>query len=218
MQIPARFNGPPGSGNGGWSAGAFAVATGPGPREVTLRRPPPLDTPLTADGSSFHAPGGELVAEVGPVTEAIEPVPFASVEAATEVSAGYAGFTEHPFPTCYVCGTERPDGLRIFPGRLPDGRTAAPWVAPGDVGEETMWAALDCPGGWSALHTGRLFVLGRIAVAIDRVPAPGTSCVVVGRADSMAGRKAITSSTVYAADGTRLAAARATWIQIASVP
>ena len=24
MQIPARFNGPPGSGNGGWSAGAFA--------------------------------------------------------------------------------------------------------------------------------------------------------------------------------------------------
>ncbi|MEV6489388.1 hypothetical protein AB0M20_12275 [Actinoplanes sp. NPDC051633] len=218
MQIPARFNGPPGSGNGGWSAGAFALAVGPGPREVTLRRPPPLDTPLTADGSAFHAPGGELVAEVRPVTEAIEPVPFASVAAATEVSAGYPGFTEHPFPTCYVCGTERPDGLRIFPGRLPDGRTAAPWVAPGDVGEETMWAALDCPGGWSALHTGRLFVLGRIAVAIDRVPAPGASCVVVGRADAMSGRKAITGSTVYAADGTRLAAARATWIEIASVP
>ena len=30
MQIPSRFNGPPASGNGGWSAGAFARASGMG--------------------------------------------------------------------------------------------------------------------------------------------------------------------------------------------
>jgi hypothetical protein len=214
MQIPARFNGPPGTGNGGWSAGAFAVASGPGPHEVTLRMPPPLETPLTVSDSSILAPDGTLVAEVGPVAEPIEPVPFAGVDEATAASRDYPGFAEHPFPTCYVCGTDRTDGLRLFPGRLPDGRVAAPWVVPADVSAETMWAALDCPGGWAALHTGQVFVLGRIAVAIDAVPAPGASCVVVGRGDVISGRKAFTSSTVYAADGARLAAARATWIAI----
>jgi hypothetical protein len=80
-----------------------------------------------------------------------------------------------------------------------------------------MWAALDCPGGWSALHTGRTFVLGRIAARVDALPAPGTACVVVGRADGMEGRKAWTRSTVYGPGGTPLATARATWIAIASV-
>ncbi|MEV4624044.1 hypothetical protein AB0J74_35700, partial [Asanoa sp. NPDC049573] len=28
--------------------------------------------------------------------------------------------TDHPFPTCYVCGPERADGLRIFPGPVGD--------------------------------------------------------------------------------------------------
>ena len=34
VTIPAQFNGPPGSGNGGYSAGAFADFIG-GPTEVT---------------------------------------------------------------------------------------------------------------------------------------------------------------------------------------
>ncbi|MBM0239515.1 hypothetical protein JNW88_24485, partial [Micromonospora sp. ATA32] len=49
MIIEARFNGPPGSGNGGWSAGVFAAGRGSaGPVEVTLRRPrrwTPADRP-----------------------------------------------------------------------------------------------------------------------------------------------------------------------------
>ena len=28
LTVPARFNGPPGSGNGGWTAGALAEAAG----------------------------------------------------------------------------------------------------------------------------------------------------------------------------------------------
>ena len=45
---------------------------------------------------------------------------------AVAASATYPGFSAHPFPTCFVCGPERAegDGLRLFPGRLPDGRTA----------------------------------------------------------------------------------------------
>src|SRR5258705_6132253 len=73
MQIPERFNGPPTSGNGGWSAGAFAVATGARddgkPFEVTLRAPPPLVTPLEViDGRVTD--GATLIAEVAAVADA----------------------------------------------------------------------------------------------------------------------------------------------------
>jgi len=218
MRIPARFNGPPGSGNGGWSAGAFARASGlGGVVEVTLRVPPPLDTDLAYDDGAFHTADGTLVASVTGNADPGEPVPAVSPGEATAASAAYPGFTAHPFPTCYVCGPQRADGLRIFPGHLADGRNAAPWTVPDDISAETMWAALDCPGGWSALHTGRTFVLGRIAARVDALPAPGTACVVVGRADEMAGRKAFTRSTVYAPDGTPMATARGTWIEVASV-
>lgn len=216
MQVPARFNGPPGSGNGGWSAGAFARAAGPrgGVAEVTLCVPPPLETDLVYADGAVHAPDGTRVATVATVAGAGEPVPPVTFDEATVASRAYPGFVGHPFPTCYVCGPERADGLRLFPGRLPDGRTAAPWTVPDDVTTETVWAALDCPGGWAALHTGRTFVLGRIAARVDALPSPGTACVVVGHADAMEGRKAFVSSTVYAPGGTPLATARATWIAV----
>jgi len=43
--VPARFNGSPASGNGGYSCGPLA-ATFEGPVAVSLRRPVPLDTEL----------------------------------------------------------------------------------------------------------------------------------------------------------------------------
>lgn len=216
MLIPARFNGPPGSGNGGWSAGAAAAAAGAragGPAfEVTLRVPPPLDTDLAVADGRVLAPDGTPVATVTPADGAGEPVPPVSYDEAADASPGYPGFTAHPFPTCYVCGPERPDGLRLFPGVLPDGRTAAPWTVPADVTFETMWAALDCPGGWAVLHAGRPYVLGRIAAVVTALPEPGSRAVVTGRADGSHGRKAFTTSTVYDAAGTPIAQARATWI------
>ena len=48
--IDRRFRGPNDSGNGGYSAGRFALAHGGDVVEVTLRLPPPLDTPLVLDG------------------------------------------------------------------------------------------------------------------------------------------------------------------------
>jgi hypothetical protein len=217
MEIPARFNGPPGSGNGGWSAGAFAVAAGADadgrPFEVTLRVPPPLATPLDMAGGRV-TDGAALVAEVAPVGDAGVGVPPVPLSEAVAAAGAYPGFTDHPFPTCYVCGPERAegDGLRIFPGRVADGRTAAPWTVPGDVRVETMWAALDCPGGWSVLHPGRVYVLGRIAVAVRALPPPGAICVVVGAVEATAGRKAVVYSSVYGPGGARLATARATWV------
>lgn len=233
MIIPARFNGPPGSGNGGYTAGlvaahltdsaevAAAVHLG-GAVEVTLRRPPPLDTPLTvsagqgAAGDTVQVHDGDALvasarADTGDRPDAVPAVPFA---AAVEASAGYPGFTAHPFPTCFVCGPDRTDGLALFPGPLPDGRTATPWLVPPDVSPVLLWAALDCPGGWSVLTEGRPYVLGRMTTRVDAVPAPGTQCVITGRHVASEGRKATVLSTLYGPGGDVLALAKATWIAV----
>ncbi|HEX6968469.1 MAG TPA: hypothetical protein VF174_06640 [Micromonosporaceae bacterium] len=220
MIIDSRFNGPPGTGNGGYTCGRFATAhPGPGPVEVTLRKPPPLDAPLTTTATTdgrieIRDPDGELIGQVAPAdpfTVTIAPVPWA---AAVEVSAAYPGFTDHPFPTCYVCGPKRDDGLGVFPGVLPDGRTAAPFVVPEDVSAATVWAALDCPGGWAIITPGRPYVLGRMAATVSAVPAPGDRCVVVGRMVRSEGRKAEVQTMLYGPGGEPLGYARATWIAI----
>jgi hypothetical protein len=210
--IASRFNGPPGSGNGGYSAGVFA--DGAGNVEVTLRRPPPLDTPFTRLGAEVRAPDGTVVAEVAPAAPVDVVVPPVGNGEAAVAARRFAGFADHPFPTCFVCGPRRDDGLDIFPGRLEDGRTAAPWTVPDEVSVPLVWAALDCPGGWSVLSAGRPYVLGRLAVDVARLPEPGARCVVVGAMASTEGRKALVHSTLYGPDGAELARARATWIAI----
>lgn len=219
--IALRFNGPAGSGNGGYSAGLIGAELDvDGPVEVTLRRPPPLDRPLpvtrTAAGIAVHDPEGAVVAEAVPVEPFDAVVPAVPYPDAVELSAAYSGFSDHPFPTCYVCGPARDDGLGIFPGPLADGRTAAPFVAPDAVSTATVWAALDCPGGWAIIGPGRPYVLGRMATVVRALPAPGARCVVVGATVSARGRKALVHSTLYGPDGGLLAYARATWIAIAS--
>lgn len=63
--LPPRFRGPPTSANGGFTAGTVARAIDR-VAEVTLRRPSPLETPLTltrtADGAELHD-GEVLVAD-----------------------------------------------------------------------------------------------------------------------------------------------------------
>ncbi|MBX7265399.1 hypothetical protein KIF24_04605 [Micromonospora sp. Llam7] len=215
MIIEARFNGPPDSGNGGWSAGVFATAYGgDGQVEVTLRRPPPLDTPLALLDGEVRDPAGEVVAQLRPAAELDDVVPPVDLATARAASAAYPGLVDHPFPGCYVCGPERDDGLRIFPGRLPDGRTAAPVRTPREVGSAMVWAALDCPGGWAVIGPGRPYVLGRIAARVEALPRPGDECVVTGAAIAVEGRKALVRSSLYGADGALLAHARATWIAV----
>ncbi|MEV0713946.1 hypothetical protein [Asanoa sp. NPDC050611] len=213
MIIASRFNGPPGTGNGGYSAGTFAVLATGGVPEVTLVKPPPLDVPLTAGDGSVIDPAGEVIAAVRAVPT-FEPVaPPVTLDAAIEAARGYAGFADHPFPTCYVCGPERADGLRVFPGPV-DGVVAAPFTAPASVTTETVWAALDCPGGWSVLSPGRAYVLGRMAAVVGTLPEPGSESVAVGMLASTEGRRAAVHTALYTPAGDLLAHARATWVAI----
>ena len=142
--VPARFCGPPSSGNGGWSAGAIAIHAGvacpdpsPGsgqrahaqPRPavtVSLHAPPPLDVPLsvtpTDDGGVMAAYDGKPVLSARCSHDAVSDVEPVHPDEARAAMASFAGLTSHPFPSCFSCGTGRTagDGLRIFPGRVSD--------------------------------------------------------------------------------------------------
>lgn len=231
LLVPHRFCGPARSGNGGFTAGALAAlldgeALGRTVR-VTLRQPPPLDTPMAVtDGVAVDDAGAVVAtAEVlsGPdaVLDAVEAVDLAT---ATTASASYAGWGRHPFPTCFACGPSRDpgDGLRIFPGRVDRddegrARVAAPWTPDPSVAHDLFavtWAALDCVGGWTSDLEDRPMVLGRMTARIDALPEPGSPYVVVGGARGEDGRKVHTASTLRGADGTPLGVAAHTWITV----
>lgn len=224
LLIGSRYHGPPQSGNGGYVAGRLAARLRGTPEaragvEVTLRAPVPLETPLRLEtvGDALTAyDGATLVAQAVARPLGADPVPPVGYDDAVSAASRYPGFVDHPFPTCYVCGPRRVagEGLRIFPGPLTDGYTAAPWEVPAGADEVTVWAALDCPGGWSIIAPGRPYVLGRITARVDAVPAAGDRCVVVGALDEVEGRKARVRTTVYGPDGAVLGVASAVWIAV----
>jgi hypothetical protein len=217
VRIPARFNGPPDSGNGGYTCGLVAGLLG-GVAEVTLRMPPPLDRELAVvreDGSVEVRDDGRLVAEAQPVELDVEVPAPVSVEQAERASERYAGFEHHAYSTCFVCGPNRTDGLRVYAGPVEDreGLVASPWTPLEDVTPELVWAALDCPSGWAVDDFQREGVLlGRMATQIDRLPKPGEPHVVMGWRVGEEGRKRFAGSALVTADGEVLARSRSTWI------
>ena len=215
MRIAGRFNGPPGSGNGGVTCGKLAAYVGAPAVEVTLRRPPPLDRDLRVDaagGSARLFDGEVLVAEAVPSSVDLEVPAAVAVEEARAAEESYAGLVEHPFPTCFVCGTERSDGLGLRPGPVPGG-TACTWVPEADD-PVMVWAALDCPGGWTVLEPGRPLVLGRMALSAPGRVVPGEAHVVQGWITGRDGRKVHTGSVLRGPDGSVVAVARATWFEV----
>lgn len=216
MRIGARYNGPPGSANGGITAGRLAAYVGAAAVEVTLRRPPPLAVDLRVDASGGTArlyDGQHLVAEATPTTVELDlpsPVPLEAARAAEE---SYAGLSEHPFPTCFSCGTERSDGLGLRPGPLGDGQTACTWT-PAEDDPVLVWAALDCPGGWAVVTPGRPLVLGRMALEHRGQLVPGQPHVVQGWLSGQDGRKAHTGTVLRGPSGDVVAVARATWFEV----
>jgi hypothetical protein len=213
VRIEARFHGPPASGNGGYTCGRLAALVGE-PAEVTLRLPPPLDVPMSFEGGRL-LDGDRVVAEARRTDGFDLDVPASpSLAEAEQASLGYAGFEDHAFATCFVCGPlrEEGDGLRIFAGPLGDGRVAAPWT-PAESRRELVWAVLDCPGAFAAGFAGRgEMVLGRFAAEVLRVPEVAEPCLVVGWPLGADGRKLYAGTALFTAEGELLGRARATWI------
>jgi hypothetical protein len=205
LLVPARFCGPPVSGNGGWTAGAMAQLVHghahhhaqPWPAiSVTLRRPPPLDTAVPTSESDGVITAAD---EAGPVAQAqrsegeLAEVEAVGVETARAAEAAYAGWVTHPFTSCFTCGTDREegDGLRIFPGPVDDlggsTRVAAAWTPHASTAED--WHQYDddhrrasLPVTWAALDCpgGWAADLANNPAVLGRITARIDTLPVVG--------------------------------------
>ena len=123
LRLDPRFNGPPGTANGGYACGAVGELVD-GPAEVSLRMPPPLGVPLDVsfieDGDVVVRHHGALVAEARPIdaVDAHPPVRPTLAEA-REAMRRHPGHNKRGLLSdCYVCGSERHDGLGIHFGPL----------------------------------------------------------------------------------------------------
>ena len=99
LTIEGRFNGPVGSGNGGYTCGLLARELG-GEAEVTLRLPPPLDRPLALMREEERIclfDGDQLVAECRPGHVDVDPPAPPSFAEAEAAARRYPGFVSHPF-------------------------------------------------------------------------------------------------------------------------
>jgi hypothetical protein len=184
------------------------------------------------DGGLTLTFGGALVAQAEPTDREIEPVEGVSWDEAVAASPSYPGHRSHPFPQCFSCGTEREDGLRIFPGLVPpvsdETRLAAPWIPDRTLAADfheyddpspraclaATWSALDCVGGWAGDITERLMVLGRMTAVVDDLPLVGEPHVVMGEALGQQGRKTFTASTLYDPDGRIVGRAQHVWVAV----
>ena len=231
LKIPHRYNGPAHSGNGGWTSGALAEASGlQPPVTVRLKVPPPLGMNLAV--AEVHDTvelqiGMEVVAVAtseGPESwtdwSSFAPVTIDEAHAAEEA---YAGRRSHPFPSCFSCGPDREvgDGLRIFPGPVGERRVAATWTPDpsvaepdGSVGVPVTWAALDCVSAWSSDLEHRPVVLAQMTARVESPPQAGAPYVVQGLLRALDGRKTWTASAMFDDTGRLVAQAEQLWIAV----
>ena len=234
ITIEPRFNGPPESGNGGYTCGGLARFVEGEAAEVMLRLPPPIGHPMRVergkDGSARLLDGDALIAEARPADLAAEaPTPVDAAEAAlAEDDSPFLDAAAHPFPTCFVCGPLREpgDGLRIFSGPVSQRDVCgARWTpdpaladADGTLPPELVWAALDCPTSVPVANEPgpdfRPIVLARLAVRILAPVRGGEPHTIVSWPIELDGRKRHSGAALHSADGELLAVGRALWIEL----
>jgi hypothetical protein len=230
LTIPAFFNGPPSSGNGGYTCGRVAELLDAEVAEVSLRSPPPLDTPLEVvrkDERVEVRDGETLVAEGAPSELFVDvPDPVAASEVAAAQVAGRDHWAKgHPFPTCVVCGPAREDGFGITPAALPgqDGLFGAAWTPAessddggGCVRPELVWAALDCPTSAPVANfgDGPAMVLASLTARLGCPLRVGEPHTILSWALGEDGRKHWAAAALYDSNGILTCASRALWIEL----
>ena len=224
VRIPARFNGPRDSANGGYTCGLVAAELHGGGAEVTLRAPPPLETELAverANGDSVRVSDGEtLVAEARSAAVDVGELP-----AAGHPGGGRGGGRRRP--SALDLGAPVPDvlrmrpepghyedGLDIFPVEHEGGRFVATWT-PGEAG--MVWAALDCPTSAPVMNEDKdpPIVLARLAAADPRRAEAWVSRTCSCRGSSAAtGASASPPAPLFDRGRPSLAHSHALWIEL----
>ncbi|MEV2222306.1 hypothetical protein AB0E01_20820 [Nocardia vinacea] len=165
VTVPEHVHGYPDVAFGGYVAGLLA-----GPCEATeirvdFRARVPLETPMSlrptrSGGYALTDADGALLAESTPAALTIDPPPAPSWAEAKAVTD--AAMVSRRVTDCYGCGAACAPGrgLRLLTWDTPDhDLVIAAWTPdPGLADEsgrlptEVVWAALDCPGGWTAMR------------------------------------------------------------------
>jgi hypothetical protein len=238
LTIDPRFNGPPDSGNGGYTCGRLAAFVDAPAAEVTLRLPPPVGRTLGVerhDGVATLRDGESVVAEARPVDLPADAPPHVDWDEAASAAedSPFLDEASHPFPTCFVCGPKRADGdgLRIFAGPAAERDVfAATWTPDtplagedGMLPSELIWAALDCPTSVPVANDPdqpdfRPIVLARLAARILAPVRAGEPHTIVSWPVDFDGRKRHAGAALHDADGELLAVARALWIELKPPP
>jgi len=229
VTIDRRFNGPPDSAQGGYACGLIAERIDAAGAAVSLRAPPPLETPLEvrrgADGTVALFDGEAGIADGAPAALDL-PVPEpVSLEAAARASEDFPWRDRHPFPTCFGCGPERSpqEAIAVLPGPVADrDLVAARWTPleefagpDGAVTPLYTWAALDCPTSFGALPPDApTHVLARLEARLVAPVRAGEPHTVIAWQVAREGRKAFGAAAIHAADGTLCAVSEGLWIQV----
>jgi len=224
--VGQRFNGPPHSAHGGYICGLIAAATGANVR-VRLYRPPQLDTEFTLTARPPDewrvTDGKDTIATATQTTFRVQVPSAPTYVQAIDASLHFPGLKHDVFSNCFVCGKarQRGDGLRIFPGPLPNGLTfAAPWVpssdlagADGKVKPEFIWSVLDCPGYYASFTDLHPALLGEFSVHIDRSVHVDEACIILSWPILVEGRKHKVGTALFDEKGERCAVGIATWVE-----
>jgi hypothetical protein len=233
IRVGRWFQGPTGSGQGGWTAHQLAKQIDH-PVTMAIKAPVPLETDLDVvhdlenerwllvDHSSAVT---VMVAEPWEATFA-DTAPV-SIDDATEARSRFETVVdEHPVPFCFSCGLQH-DSMRVHAGPLDDDRFATDWRAPdwaiandGTVDPGTLWAAIDCTAAWYVGYSRgpRTPLTVQYAVEVLHPIEPGVTYALVGwsgdHSSNWDGRKRHGASAAFAPDGTCVARSVSFWLSV----
>lgn len=231
IRIGRRFQGPSGSGQGGWTSALFERAVGE-PLTIAIKRPIPLETELAVEavdgGWEVHHDEAVVLAGV-PRTEGFvdtDPVPLSDAAIARQHFPA-ANDVVHPVPDCFSCGpVETSMGVHAGPLQDGSGRFAIDWTVPdwagtGRAGDALLWTAMDCTSAWYVGYAGSrrpAFTVSYAAEVERSLEIGETLAIVAWRGDYEAGwdgRKRGAAAAAFDADGKRVARARSFWVAAA---
>lgn len=236
IRLGGWFQGPRGSGQGGFTAQRFAHAvtarTG-GSSTVAIKAPIPLETDLDVvqRGANWElidpsvTDNDTILVATSWKPDVPDTEPVSVADAAIAGARFPLAAEDHPVPVCFSCGLE-PDSMHVMCGPLADGRYASDWTVPhwaiddaGNVDSGALWAAIDCTQAWYAGLAGGRRHSVTVQIAVEEIVplTPGSYALVAWAGDyptDWDGRKRGACAAMFAADGTCVAKSRTFWVAV----
>ena len=236
IRIHGWFQGPTGSGQGGWTAERFLARVAERTdRHLTasIKAAIPLETALRIVERDDHwdlvDPAGSTIMVASGWTPSFADTEPVDIDAARAARHRFLPTVdEHPVPSCFSCG-QLPDSMGLHAGPLGagDDRFATDWTVPdwavaddGSVDPGTIWAAIDCCAAWWVGWSRERRVALTVQYAVDQLHPlePGATYALVGwggdHDPEWDGRKRHAASAAFDASGRCVARSTSFWVSV----